>query len=138
MKNTGDGRRKTRVEKEVQNVISNYIIQQMKNDIPGVVTLTRIQMPSDFRAAQAFVTYYDAVENEDVQKVDVIKILNHWAKDIQDEIAHQLKMRYCPKITFYYDESTEHILKIENILSNLSPNQKVHAPDEFDEEEEES
>ena len=138
MKNTGDGRRKTRVEKEVQNVISNYIIQHMKNDIPGLVTVTRIQMPSDFRAAQIFITYYDAIENEDSPKFDVIKVLNRWAKDMQNEIAHQLKMRYCPKLTFFYDETTEHILKIEHILSNLSPNQKVTAPDEYIEEDEES
>ena len=138
MKNTGDGRRKTRVEKEVQSVISNYIIQQMKGDIPGLVTVTRVQMPSDFRAAQAFVTYYDATEDKSAKPFDVVKVLNLWAKDMQDEIAHQLKMRYCPKITFFYDESTEHILKIENILSNLSPNQKVTAPDEYVEEDEES
>jgi ribosome-binding factor A len=129
MKNMGDGRRKTRVEKEVQNVVSNFIIHHMKSDIPGLVTVSRVQMPADFRNAEVFVTYYDPTQAEN-SKFDVVDVLNSWASDIQDEIASQLKMRYCPKVRFTYDQTTEHILKIENILSNLSPGQKVHADDE--------
>lgn len=129
MKNMGDGRRKTRVEKEVQNVVSNFIIHHMKSDIPGLVTVSRVQMPADFRHAEVFVTYYDPTQ-EPNSKFDVVHVLNSWAADIQDEIAGQLKMRYCPKVRFTYDQTTEHILKIENILSNLSPGEKVHADDE--------
>lgn len=122
MKNeNNDGRRKLRVEREVQQVISQFIITQLKNDLPGLVTVTRIQMPADFRAAQVFVTYYDP----NSEKKNVIGILQHWSKDIQDEIAHVLKMRYCPKITFHLDETTGRILKIEKILSNISAGQSV-------------
>jgi len=135
MKNMGDGRRKSRVEKEVQQVVSQFIIQHMKGEIPGLVTVTRVQMPSDFRNAEVFVTYYDATDGESVKSFDVVDVLKSWAKDIQDEIAHQLKMRYCPKVRFTYDETTAHILKIENILSDLSPGQKVLADDEEDHEE---
>ena len=119
MKNTGDGRRKVRVEKEVQEIISRFIIQQLRHDLPGVVTVMRVQMPADFRAAQVFVTYF-APENNNDSMVDAAEILQSWAKDIQDEIAHVLKMRYCPKLTFYNDETTEKILKIEKILSDIS------------------
>lgn len=130
MKNMGDGRRKSRVEKEVQQVVSQFIIHHMKDDIPGLVTVTRVQMPADFRNAEVFVTYYDATESQDSKKFDVVEVLQSWTKDIQDEISHQLKMRYCPRVRFSYDETTEHILKIENILSQLSPGEKVQADDE--------
>lgn len=119
MKDTGDGRRKVRVEKEVQEIVSRFIISQLRQDLPGVITVTRVQMPSDFRAAQLFVTYF-APENSDEKVPDVAKVLNSWAKDIQDEIAHVLKMRYCPKLTFYNDETTEKILKIEKILNDIA------------------
>lgn len=120
MKNTGDGRRKTRVEKEVQLVISQFIINYMKSDIPGLVTVSRVQMPADFKAAQVFVTYFDPQQDFVENKFDFVKVLQSWASDIQDYISQQLKMRYCPKIKFIADETTEHILKIEKILSNLS------------------
>ena len=119
MKNTGDGRRKVRVEKEVQEIVSRFIIEQLRQDLPGVITVTRVQMPADFRAAQLFVTYF-APENSDEKVPDVAKVLNSWAKDIQDEIAHVLKMRYCPKLTFFNDETTEKILKIEKILNDIA------------------
>ena len=138
MKNTGDGRRKTRVEREVQQVISNFIISHMRSDVPGVVTVTRLQMPADFRAAQVFVTYYDP--NPGDKKMNIASLLQSWASDIQDEIAHKLKMRYCPKLTFFEDEMTHKILKIEKILSNIQPNQNVDEIDidDLDDDDEEN
>ena len=123
MKNTGDGRRKIRVEKEVQELISNFILRQLKNDLPGLITVTRVQMPADFRHATVFVTYFSV--NEDDYKVDVAEVLQSWARDMQDEIAHVLKMRYCPKLTFKNDETTEKILKIEKILAEISQDPEI-------------
>jgi ribosome-binding factor A len=123
MKNTGDGRRKVRVEKEVQELISNFIIRQLKNDLPGVVTVTRVQMPADFRNATVFLTYFSA--SEEIDKIDAAEILQTWAVDIQDEIGHVLKMRYCPKLTFRNDETVEKILKIEKILAEIALDPQV-------------
>ena len=116
MKNMGDGRRKDRVEKEVQQIISTYMISQLQNELGGLVTVTRVMMPADFRTAKVFVTFF-SVENV---SIDLIKELQKWSKDIQNEINNKLQMRYCPKITFYKDESTETILKIEKIISEIS------------------
>lgn len=123
MKNTGDGRRKIRVEKEVQEVISNFILRQLKSDLPGLITVTRVQMPADFRTANVYVTYFSTDEAD--KDTDVAEILQTWARDIQDEIGHVLKMRYCPKLTFRNDETTEKIIKIERILSEISRDPEV-------------
>ena len=125
MKNMGDGRRKVRVEKEVQEVISAFIIRQLRHDLPGVVTVTRVQMPADFRNAQIFVTYFAGTEQ--AQELDAADVLQSWAKDMQDEIAHTMKMRYCPKLTFYNDETTERILKIEKLITEISKDPSVKA-----------
>jgi ribosome-binding factor A len=131
MKNMGDGRRKARVEKEVQEVVSGFIIRQLRHDLPGVVTVTRVQMPADFRAAQIFVSYFSA--GKDDVSTDPAEVLQSWATDIQNEIAHVMKMRYCPKLTFYNDETTEKILKIEKILSDISKDPALK--DRLDEED---
>lgn len=136
MKNTGDGRRKVRVEKEVQELISGFIIRQLRHDLPGVVTVTRVTMPADFRTANIYVTYF-AGESQlgggaDGETLDAAEVLQSWAADIQDEIAHTMKMRYCPRLTFYNDETTEKILKIEKIISEISkdPTKKLEDLDE--------
>lgn len=136
MKNMGDGRRKVRVEKEVQEVVSGFIIRQLRHDLPGVVTVTRVQMPADFRNAQIFVTYF-APDVEGEKPVDAAEVLQRWAPDIQDEIGHVMKMRYCPKITFYNDETTEKILKIEKIISEISKDPSLKSrleEDDLDED----
>ncbi len=120
MKNMSDGRRKERVEKEVQQIISTYMISQLQNELGGLVTVTRVMMPADFRAAKVFVTFF-SVDNENI---DLIKELQKWTKDIQNEINNKLQMRYCPKITFFKDESTATILKIEKIISEISNTKK--------------
>lgn len=138
-KANNDGRRKIRVEREVQQVISAFIINHLRNDLPGLVTVMRVQMPADFRAAQVFVTYFDKDESEakdpKAKKIDVAKVLQSWSRDIQDEIAEKLKMRYCPKVTFFNDETSGNILKIEKILSNLSAGQSVASVDEDEDED---
>lgn len=139
MKNTGDGRRKIRVEHEVQEVISNFIIRQLRHDLPGLVTVTRVTMPADFRTANVYVTYFAPEGNggEDAGTPDVAEVLQSWSKDIQDEIGHTMKMRYCPRLTFYNDETTEKILKIEKILSDISkdPQKAANLDDEFGEDD---
>jgi ribosome-binding factor A len=118
----GDGRRKTRVEKEVQEIISNFVIRQMRHDLPGLVTITRVTMPADFRSAQVYITYYSGDETLDLNAADV---LQSWSKEIQNEIGSVMKMRYCPKLTFFNDETTEKILKIEKILSEISSDSEI-------------
>lgn len=136
MKNTGDGRRKVRVEKEVQEIISRFIIEQLRHDLPGVVTVTRVLMPADFRAAQVYVTYFASSVEGQEQMPDAAEVLQSWARDIQNEIGHVLKMRYCPKLTFHNDEATEKILKIERILAEISkdPRKAAQAAAEADED----
>lgn len=118
MKNMGDGRRKERVEKEVQQIISSYMISHLQGELGGLVTVTKVMMPADFRSAKVFVTFFSA---DDI-KIDLLKVLQPWARDIQNQINAKLQMRYVPKITFYKDEATESILRVEKIISEISKN----------------
>lgn len=132
-----DGRRVSRVEKEVQAIISTYIIRHLQSELPGLVTIGRVQIPADLRVARVYVSLLN-INNSD-QKLhikdldDAIDTLQSHAVDIQNEISDKLKMKYLPKLTFFPDESTEKILKIEKILSTIGQNGDVQI-DEEDEE----
>lgn len=128
-----DGRRIARVEKEVQGVISTYIIKNLQSELPGLITIGRVLIPADLRSAKVYVSLLTTIgetqsENDKLLE-KAVKTLQSWAPDIQEEINQQLKMRYLPRITFFADESTEKILKIEKILSNLKPSQEVDDDD---------
>lgn len=141
MKNMGDGRRVARVEREVQSVISTFIIQRLQRELPGLITVARVQIPADLRQARVYVsllqTNVEELQSATQGKVlaDAVKILQGWAPDIQDEIGNKLKMKYLPKLTFFADESTEKILKVEKIISEISKNpSKAESLDDDDDD----
>lgn len=145
MKNMGDGRRVARVEREVQSVISTFIIQRLQRELPGLITVARVQIPADLRQARVYVsllqTNVEELQTAPQVKVlqEAVKILQSWAPEIQDEIGSKLNMKYLPKLTFFADESTEKILKVEKIISEISKNpskaESLDDDDDFEDEE---
>lgn len=145
MKNMGDGRRVARVEREVQSVISTFIIQRLQRELPGLITVARVQIPADLRQARVYVsllqTNVEELDKTPQVKVlqEAVKILQSWAPEIQDEIGSKLNMKYLPKLTFFPDESTEKILKVEKIISEISKNPAKAASldddDDFEDDE---
>lgn len=137
-----DGRRISRVEQEIQSIVSLYIIQNLQAELPGLITIGRVHVPADLRTANVYVSLLnirtendDTVESKipaDKQLDKAIKTLQYWAKDMQDAINKKLQMKYLPKLTFFADESTAKILRIEKILSNMSSPQEV---DDIDDDE---
>lgn len=132
MKNMGDGRRVARVEKEVQSVIAQYLISGFRQRLPGLVTVAAVRMPGDLRSARVYVS----VLGEDKLKDQVVEILQASAAEIQRYIGDQLRMRYCPKLTFYPDHTTEQVLKIEKIIHELEVEKSTVAKPEHDQSEE--
>lgn len=121
MKNMGDGRRIARVEKEVQIQVAQYLQAGFSTPLPGLVTISHVKMPADLRTARVYVSILGA----DDQKEEVIDLLQERAFEIQDYIGRKLKMRYCPKLTFDLDHTTDQVLKIEKILHDISGSKKA-------------
>lgn len=130
MKNMGDGRRIARVEKEVQVQVAQYLLAGFSDPLPGLVTVASVKMPADLRTAKVYISVLGA----DDSITRTVEILNKRAFEIQDFIGRKLNMRYCPKLTFYKDHTTEQIIKIERILSTISADQKKQTEPDSEEE----
>lgn len=120
MKNMGDGRRVARVEREVQATIAQFLIRGFRTPLPGLVTVAQVKMPADLRSAKVYVS----VLGSDVQKEETLDLLQERAFEIQNFIGKELKMRYCPKLTFFPDHTTDQVLKVEKILHELEEERK--------------
>ena len=133
--NKNTGRRVARVEKEIQSVISTFIIQKMQSELPGLVTVSRVQVPADLRLARVFISLMSLKQDQNLNDSDLktaVKTLQNWAVDIQDEIGSKLNMKYLPKLTFFPDQTTEKILKVERIISTLNSDNTL-SDDDLDE-----
>lgn len=115
MKNVGDGRRVAKAEKEVQQLVAQFLIKGFKHPLPGLVTVSRVKMPGDLRSARVFVSVLGEPGDRDL----ALEILQDNARDIQAHVSKNLPMRYCPVLHFHADESTEHMLKMDRILRDL-------------------
>ena len=121
MKNMGDGRRVTRVEKEIQATIAQFLIRGFKSTLPGLVTVAHVKMPADLRTAKVYISVLGAKEEQD----QTIELLQQRAFEIQNFIGQELRMRYCPKLTFFIDHTTEEVLKVERILKELEDEREL-------------
>lgn len=130
MKNMGDGRRVARVEREIQATIAQFLIRGFKSPLPGLVTVASVKMPADLRAAKVYIS----VLGDEKQQEESLDLLQERAFEIQNYIGKELKMRYCPKLTFYLDHATEQVLKVEKILHELELERKANNPGEGSDE----
>ncbi len=78
-------------------------------------------MPADLRAAKVYVSVLGSEE----QQNEAVELLQERAFEIQNYIGKELKMRYCPKLTFYPDHTTEQVLKVDRILHELEEERKA-------------
>jgi ribosome-binding factor A len=143
MKNTGDGRRVQKVEKEVQGVISMYLIHGFSQPLGAFANVTRTIMSGDLRNAKVYISILPKYKKEEESEVevdqihadseeltevdDIVDLLNEYAFEFQDKIASELKMRYVPKVKFYVDESTDRMIHVDKALSELEKNKDTKS-----------
>ena len=123
MKNMGDGRRIARVEREIQATVAQYLIRDLRSELPGIVSVAAVKMPGDLRTAKVYISVIGSEKERD----EVLEILTKRAYEVQNFIGSELKMRYCPKLTFYTDFATDEVVKVDRILAELERERQLKA-----------
>lgn len=108
--------RTVRIQEEIRKILSEVIRNNIKDPrVPILTTVTRVEVTRDLRYAKAFISVFG--EKED--KVKCIEGLKSAAGYIRREVGSKIKVRYTPEILFEIDESLEHGLHINKILSDI-------------------
>jgi ribosome-binding factor A len=110
-----DNRRVHRVEKEVHHLVSSYILSNIQGELHGLVSVNRVVMTRDLRNAKVYVSAFGEGANIEAN----LPLIQSRAGEIQAYINQQLRMKFCPKLTFYVDEMTDRLARIERELSLL-------------------
>lgn len=126
-----DNRRVKRVEREIREVIARYLISGFRGELHGLVSVSRVGMAKDLRSGRVFISVMGDPGDADAS----LESLREFGRDIQAEVDRQLKMKFCPKLSYYLDESMEHVLKVEKILKDISDKNASAAKDENAEDE---
>lgn len=125
MTKPGDGRRVARVENEVRESIAQYLLRGIQSELPGLVTVSRVQMPADLKTARVYITLIvPHGQDEAAAQEEAVEILQERAPEIQHQLNQDLALRFCPRLEFFPDRSVEKILAVEGTLKKLRENRR--------------
>lgn len=114
--NKPDGNRRIqRVEKELRDLISSFMVIQLGGEIEGIGSITRVMISKDLRSARVLV-YNQGGEKSAKQNVEVLQSHAH---QINQFINSQVRMKYSPKIKFFVDTKFEEAMKVQHELRKL-------------------
>lgn len=105
-----------RVNEELMKAISHIITYELKNpDVTGMISVTRVKVTPDLKYAKVYVSILNPKSVE-----ETMKGLKESAGFIRSQVAKTVNLRITPELVFEYDDSIEHREKIDNILKQIS------------------
>lgn len=114
-KKPGGSIRIQRVEKELKDLISSFMVMQLGSEMDGIAAITRVIVSKDLRNARVLVYNQGGLELAK-QNADVLQAHAH---PINQYINTQVRMKYSPKLKFYVDDKFEDAMKVQMELRRL-------------------
>ena len=109
-----------RVNEELMKAISHIITYELKNpDVTGMISVTRVKVTPDLKYAKVYVSL---LNSKSVEKT--MQGLKESAGFMRSKVAKIVNLRVTPELVFEYDDSIEHGEKIDNILKQISEQDK--------------
>jgi ribosome-binding factor A len=127
----GGNRRIQRVEKELRDLISSYMVLKLSGEIEGIAAITRVMMSKDLRSARVLV-YNQSGEKVAKENVDVLQANAH---QINQFINSQVRMKYSPKIKFFVDTKFDDAMRVQIELRKLELERLESEKDSNNEDE---
>ncbi len=112
--------RSRRVAEQVQRELAEIIRLELKDPRVGMVTLTDVEVTTDYTHAKVYFTLFGDQEKADA----TLHALEHAAGFLRSELAHRLKFRTVPQLHFKYDTSVERGIKLSNLIDQAVASDK--------------
>ncbi|BGI50985.1 MAG: 30S ribosome-binding factor RbfA [Arsenophonus endosymbiont of Ceratovacuna japonica] len=123
--------RAKRIAKELQKKISIIFNQEIKNPYIKMVTVSLVEVSSDFSYAKVFVTFLTKSGQEfeiDEIKNNINLLNSNVSKYIRFLLSKSMRLRIIPKLMFFYDSSFIEGMRISNLINNIINDDKKRYP----------
>lgn len=108
--------RNARVSSEMQKELSFILQREIKDPRLGFITITDVEVSKDLAVAKIYVTILNADEQG---KRNNVKWLNELVPAIRHELAKRMRLRHISELHFYYDNSFDTGMRVDELLKNL-------------------
>jgi ribosome-binding factor A len=122
--------RSRRVADEIQRELAEIIRLELKDPRVGMITITGVEVTHDLEHAKVFVTSLATVPSSAASHEDVLRALRHAAGFLRSQLAHRMKLRMVPQLSFAYDESVERGMHLSQLIDQAIAEDATHPKDE--------
>lgn len=113
-----DIKRKNRINGELQKQIYKAIKKYVGDNYDGVlISVLQVDVTDDLVECKVYVSIYTL--NKSYNSNEILKEIKNSAKDIREYVAHNIKLRFMPKLIFLLDKGEENAAKVGDILNQI-------------------
>ena len=105
--------RMRRVNEAIRVILSDTIARELKDPRVGFVTVTGVKTSSDLRHARVYVSVFGDQE----QRSESLAGLHSAHGFLQRRVASELTLKHTPMLSFEYDESIDHGMRISELIN---------------------
>ena len=116
--------RPRRVGHLIQRQLAEILREELRDEIPGLVSITGVDMSRDLRHATTYVSLIGG-DNDGKALIDVLQDHRH---SLRSALSRSLNLRFTPEIHFRYDKTIEHGVRLSNLITEanaMRPNDDV-------------
>lgn len=110
-----DNRRLKKYGDTIKRAVSEILEFKVTDPRKGFITVTKVKMSPDLRLASV---YYTVLGTEE-QRVTTAKVLKNSKQFIKNELKPAISSRWLPDLRFFYDDTMEKALRIEQLLKKI-------------------
>jgi len=121
-------RRQEKVARVVKEGVSNAIAHHLSDPrIEGFVSVTRVEMATDLRNADVYISIFG--KDESAQN-KTFAAITHAKSRIQSLVAGRLQSKFCPVLHFYRDEKFKKALETMKLIDQAVSELEKEDPEE--------
>ncbi|MBI4367920.1 MAG: 30S ribosome-binding factor RbfA [Candidatus Omnitrophica bacterium] len=103
----------------IKHELASVFARGLRDPRIGFVTVTDVQVSDDLKHARVF---YSVLGTEE-KKAETAEGLEQARGFLQRDLAHNLKLRFTPRLSFCQDASLEEGMKIDGIIKKIHEEQ---------------
>lgn len=111
-----DSRRVQRAEKELRQLVAQFLVSGLKVPLPGVVTVAEVSVNPDLRTGKVFLSFIGAPED----RKEVQELIEQQSPEIQRHLGKNLAMKFCPKMKFFLNQTNSESSELDNMIAEMN------------------
>ena len=100
----------------IQRQLAEILREELRDEIPGLVSITGVDMSRDLRHATTYVSLIGASDGGKA----LIDALTEHRHSLRSALSRSLNLRFTPEIHFRYDKTIEHGVRLSNLITEAN------------------